>query len=183
MKLSPSTPAPPFSTHDLAGNPISLEDYRGKRLLLSFYRYASCPFCNIRLHELIKRHDVYSANGLHFLAVFESPVESMHKYLDKHTAPFPLIPNPDLTLYNLYGLTASRWGYIKGGALNMGRLVRAIRLGFPFGKQENEINMLPADFLIDPDLTIRHVYYANDIAQHMPLSTIDRYLGLTATTS
>lgn len=177
MKLSPPTSAPRFSTVDLTGNPISLDDYRGKHLLLSFYRYASCPFCNMRLHELLQKHDEYKAKGLNFLAIFESTVNSIHKYLDKHNVPFPIIPDPDLVLYNLYGLRASRWGYIKGGLMNLGRLRQAEKLGFEPGEQENEINMLPADFIIDPEQMVRQAFYAPDIVQHMPFSTIDKYVA------
>ena len=52
MRLSPGQPAVDFSVTDIFGNRISLADYRGKKLLLSFYRYAACPFCNYRVHEL-----------------------------------------------------------------------------------------------------------------------------------
>jgi len=41
MTLKPGQLAPPFQTSDMAGQNISLADYKGKRLLLSFFRYAS----------------------------------------------------------------------------------------------------------------------------------------------
>jgi len=41
MTLKPGQPAPPFQTMEMSGKNISLADYKGKRLLLSFFRYAS----------------------------------------------------------------------------------------------------------------------------------------------
>lgn len=48
--------APEFAVADVFGVPVRLADYRGQRLLLSFYRYASCPLCNLRVHELLQHH-------------------------------------------------------------------------------------------------------------------------------
>jgi len=41
MTLRPGQHAPPFQTMDMSGRNISLADYKDKRLLLSFFRYAS----------------------------------------------------------------------------------------------------------------------------------------------
>jgi len=51
MKIKPGQPAKNFSSKDIAGNILSLKDYEGKRLMLSFYRYAACPLCNLRVHH------------------------------------------------------------------------------------------------------------------------------------
>jgi len=55
MRLQAGQPAPDFLRPDIGGKTIRLGDYRGRYLLLSFYRYASCPFCNLRVHELLQR--------------------------------------------------------------------------------------------------------------------------------
>ncbi len=41
MRIQTGEPARDFETQDLEGNIIRLKDYQGKRLLLSFFRYAS----------------------------------------------------------------------------------------------------------------------------------------------
>ena len=41
MALEPGQPAPLFQAKDMAGKELALADYMGKRLLLSFFRYAS----------------------------------------------------------------------------------------------------------------------------------------------
>lgn len=44
MKLKKGDKAIGFKTEDILGNKIDLEEFRGKKVLLSFYRGASCPF-------------------------------------------------------------------------------------------------------------------------------------------
>ena len=41
MALEPGQPAPLFKARDMAGDEIALANYKGKRTLLSFFRYAS----------------------------------------------------------------------------------------------------------------------------------------------
>lgn len=41
MRIEPGQPAIGFEVKDLEGQTRSLEDYRGKKLLLAFHRYAS----------------------------------------------------------------------------------------------------------------------------------------------
>ena len=46
MHLTQNQIAPEFNTYDLYDMPLNLQHFKGKKVLLSFYRYASCPFCN-----------------------------------------------------------------------------------------------------------------------------------------
>ena len=36
---------------------------------------------------------------------------------------------------------------------------------------------LPADFLLNPDLTIARAYYGRDIGDHLPLNEIEQFLA------
>ena len=36
--------------------------------------------------------------------------------------------------------------------------------------------MVPADFLIDPDLTVQVAYYGSDIGDHLPIEKIYEWL-------
>ena len=55
MRLTQGQLAPAFATTDLYDAAISSHELKGKKVLLSFYRYASCPFCNLRFHSLSKK--------------------------------------------------------------------------------------------------------------------------------
>lgn len=43
MRLQPGDPAPSFDATDIDGARHELEAYRGRKSLVSFYRYAACP--------------------------------------------------------------------------------------------------------------------------------------------
>ncbi|MFC1890661.1 peroxiredoxin-like family protein, partial [Thermodesulfobacteriota bacterium] len=161
---------------DLFDNPVSLEDYRGKRLMLSFYRYASCPLCNLRIHELIKNHDPLKDRGLSMLAVFQSPAESILEYVGRQDIPFPVIPDPDRSLYHAYGVESS-WGAFLKAAARLPEMIAATRAGFRPGRMEGETAMVPADFLVGPDLVVEKAYYGKDIGDHIPIADVEAWLN------
>jgi len=99
MKLTIGQMAPDFSTEDVFGHPISLRDYAGKRVLLSFFRNGACAMYNLQVHRLIQKYPDYHAQGLDIIAVFESPRESILQYVGKQDAPFPIIADPTASLY------------------------------------------------------------------------------------
>ncbi len=107
MRIQPGQPAKNFTSQDILGKTVALPDYKGKQLMLSFYRYAACPLCNLRIHHLIQQHPLFVEKGLQLVAIFQSPRESILKYAGKQNAPFPVIADPQRILYRLYGIESS----------------------------------------------------------------------------
>jgi peroxiredoxin len=175
MRLQPSDPAKPFSITDIFGHTHTLEQYAGKKLLLSFYRYVACPLCNLRIHELSKRWSSYAAGGLMGLAFFESPQESIRRAMEDRTLPFPIVADPERTTYASYGVESSWAGYAIGFVHP--RAIVALANGFMPGAPEGDKALLPADFLIGPDLRIHTAFYAGNITQHLPMEAIEAFLG------
>ena len=177
MKLHEGQAAINFEVDDIDGNRLVLNSFFDRPILVSFYRYASCPLCNIRLNELIERYPVYKNAGLVVIAFFQSPPESIQKYVtSKHPLPFPIIADPSHTIYQKYGVTSSRWGYIKGLFL-LHRFIKAFRRGFWLGKMESKFTLIPADFLIR-DSKIIKAYYGTNIGDHLPFVEIEKFLNL-----
>src|SRR6185437_10559503 len=88
-RIADGEPARAFRTMDIAGNVVDLAGYPGKHVLLSFFRFASCPFCNLRVHQLIERYPACHDAGMAMIAVFESPRETMLRYVaGRMDAPF-----------------------------------------------------------------------------------------------
>lgn len=175
MRLATGTPAPDFSAPDLFGTPVSLAALRGRPVLLSFYRYASCPLCNLRVRDLTLAQAALKQKGLVMLAVFQSTAESMRHYVGRLDAPFPLIPDPEMALYRLYGVERSVVGLLRPeSAINA---VRAFGQGFAPGKIEGPIDRLPADFLISADGMVDVAFYAKAAADHLPIEDIERWLA------
>ncbi|MFQ5448145.1 MAG: redoxin domain-containing protein [Saprospiraceae bacterium] len=176
MKIKPGKIAPPFTTLDLQGCEVDLESYRGRKVMLSFYRYAACPFCNLRINNLIKQHAAWQEKGLEMLAVFQSPKEKMMKYVGRQEAPFPIIADPKRALYRLYGLETSWWGLMKG-LMRLSELRETLRKGFLKLDIDGRMAMLPADFLINEDMEVVLAYYGRDIGDHLPVETIEQWIA------
>jgi thioredoxin-dependent peroxiredoxin len=167
--------APDFTMPDLNGKPIRLADFRGKKVLLAFFRYATCPFCTMRFVRLSQETARYSAEGIEIIGVFESSPEYIKEYLSRRGLPFPIIPDPKGILYKLYGVQHSMPGLLFG-MFRMPTLLRALfdpdyRMAVPDGS----VTRIPADFLLGPNQEIVDAYYGNDIGDHIPFKRIDAF--------
>ena len=184
MYIQPGTLAPHFHTVDIFGNQVDLATYRGKSLLLSFFRNAACAMCNLRVHSLIQRFSDYQRAGLETVAIFESPAEAMLRHVGKQDAPFPLIADPNAHLYALYGVENSEAKIAATMAMDatQQRIGEAAAQGFPLTKEEgSNFLRMPADFFIGVDGRVVDAHYANYVWDHMPFSRIEELLGVQVT--
>jgi len=170
-------PAPDFIVSDVHGRPFRLTDYRGKKVLLSFFRFATWPFCTVRFVRLANEVQRYADVGLEIVGVFESSREYINNYIGRRGLPFPVIADPTARLFSLYGVKKS----IPGLMLGMFRLPTLIRAmldpAYHMGKPDASVTRIPADFLINTDMTIARSYYGSDIGDHMPFKTIDAFVS------
>ena len=172
--------APDFTLPGLDGRAVRLADYRGRKVLLTFFRYATCPFCTVRFVRLAQEAPRYAEQGIQVIGVFESSADYVREYLSRRGLPFPVIADPDGTLYAQYGVKKSLPGLLFG-MFRMPTLLRALfdrdyRMAAPDGS----LIRIPADFLIGPDRLIADAYYGSDIGDHIPFQRIDRFAGLLA---
>lgn len=182
MRLAVGQMAPTFATHDLFGKPVALQNYRGANVLLSFYRFAVCPICNVRMHQLAQQAEAYQRRGLYFIACIESSVENAHFYLDRTKYPFPLIPELGGSLYQAYGVESSIFGVMKGLLTRQESYREAARLdlgGWDMRRFDGKFGRMPADFLIGPDGRIRLAYYGQDHGDFLNLEELVRLLSFT----
>jgi thioredoxin-dependent peroxiredoxin len=107
MRLKTGQLAPLFTQPDMYGRAVSLAQYRGRQVLLSFNRAAVCPLCNLRLHYLIYRYQEYRRRGLEIIAFFESSPDQALFFLERQGSPFPIVPDLGRAVYDLYGLESS----------------------------------------------------------------------------
>jgi len=180
LRLQQLETAPDFATKDVFGNPVSIRDYRGSLLLLSFYRYVTCPLCHLRVNQILRRYPEYE-DRLEFLAVFESEAAHVRSFIyDRRRPPFPIIADPKAELYRLYRVELS-WWKTSLVMLRIPTLVRALRgIDYPLRSSRavgGSINRIPADFLIVADGKIEIAHYGRDASDHIPFGAIDPCLG------
>jgi thioredoxin-dependent peroxiredoxin len=167
--------APTFTAMDVNGTKIDLEKYKGKKVFLAFFRYASCPVCNFRMHDILENYDQIKASGYEIIAVYESTNETLNEFLKDENVPFPIIGDSELVLYKKYRVEKSFWRTIgsvfdkkvssnksKGKELFKGKKL----------KKDGNLTRIPADFLIDENGIITIAYYGTDIGDHLPLEQI-----------
>jgi peroxiredoxin Q/BCP len=177
MRLQIGNTAPKFSILDINENKISPDLFLNQKTMLSFYRYASCPFCNLRIQDLIKNYKLYHQKGLEIYAIFQSPNASIQEYVGTQQAPFSIIGNPEKDLYKKYGIESSAIGFLKSG-LQVDKLVKTFNAGFfsKVPKVENGVTTISADFLINEKGIIELAYYGNDISDHIPLKFVEEFI-------
>lgn len=129
----------------------------------------------MRVLKLKEKYAGYRQKGLEVVAVFQSPVESIAKYVMPKHPPFRVIADPDQDIYNLYKVKASWWGMFKS-LWQFSKIGETFSSGLMPGKWEGTYSRLPSDFLIDQELIIAGAFYARDITQHMPFELIEEFL-------
>jgi peroxiredoxin len=177
MKIKPSQTAPAFTIKDVNEHLIKLEDLKGKKVMINFHRNVGCPICNLRFHELEQDSAMFRAKGLVILAVYESSSENMKTYLDSNSTYTVMIPNPDLSLYKLYGVEQSTGKLLKGmvnGA--MGKIKKGNKLFTKKIKQDGSLNRINADFLIDENGKIIEAYYGKYVGDNISIETIKKFI-------
>jgi thioredoxin-dependent peroxiredoxin len=175
MKLSVGQPAPVFITKDIWGNEFNLAEIKSQKMLITFFRYAECALCNLRISEVVRFQDNLKRNNIKFIAIFQSPDISLRESVaSKHQFDFTIISDPDRELYNLYDVKPSWLKLFQ--TLNIKAIksvFQAAKLGFkPGGKVEGAFHQIPADFVINENKTIEIAHYGNSVVDHLPLKDI-----------
>jgi thioredoxin-dependent peroxiredoxin len=104
--LKPGDAAPQFSATDQHGNEISLNSLKGKKIVLYFYPKDDTPGCTAEACNLRDNHSDLMNKGYVVIGVSPDPLKAHTKFTDKYELPFSLLPDPEKTIINAYGV----WG-------------------------------------------------------------------------
>lgn len=181
MRLCDGEVAPIFQIKDMFDRSFDMQEKREKLLMLCFFRYASCPLCNLRVHELIVNQQKFK-DKLEIVMVFQSPKEKIEQYVGKQDIPYKVIPDPARELYKLYKVEYSWVAFIRAWTLKIKNVFTALfQHGYLPGSVEGEIHRVPADFIIDTNGKIVKAFYGEDIGDHLPLDEIMKVVGSNET--
>lgn len=170
-KLLINSPAPKFSTTDYLGNAVELVNYKCKKVLLCFFRDAPCPFCNMRIHEMIERYSEFQEKGIEIIAFFVGTKEEIGEYAAKQEPPFAIVPDPKMEIYKQYGIEHSRMGKMRL-MFHMKHAKKVMKSKFMNKKSRNYLHVVPADILIDTNQDIIKVLYGRHYGDHMSFDSI-----------
>jgi peroxiredoxin len=159
---------------DLNHTTFDTDSLNGKRFILSFFRFASCPFCNLRVNELVQRFDEFG-NNFTVVAIFDSPLDNLIRHAKGHNALFPILADESNQYYQEYGIGHSVGGMFKGMILRMPKLIKGMFKGYlPIIIKGNWTTM-PADFLIDQSGVIQVAHYGKDEGDHLPFEQVKAF--------
>jgi len=105
-KLQPGDLAPPFEGKTQGGKQVSLDDYRGKKLILFFYPRDNTPGCTAEVCSLRDGYDELRAMGFELLGVSPDGEKKHEGFIQKYRLPFPLIADENKEILRAYGA----WG-------------------------------------------------------------------------
>ena len=117
--------APGFTLEDLEGNKVSLEDYRGKIVLLNFWA-TWCPPCREEMPDLDKIYKEQKDNDFVVLAVNGGEAkEDVKKFIDDNGYSFPVLLDTDINVNFTYNVAFIPTSYM----LDKEGKIRAIKSG------------------------------------------------------
>lgn len=103
-KLSVNDKAPEFSGVDQNGNPVSLANYKGKKVVLYFYPKDDTPGCTAEACDFRDNYAGLKSKGYEVIGVSVDSEKSHTKFINKYNLPFTLIADPDKKMVEDYGV-------------------------------------------------------------------------------
>ncbi|SFD82520.1 peroxiredoxin family protein [Thermophagus xiamenensis] len=180
MKLQSGNNAIDFTAQDIHGKEIRLSNYRGQKIILSFFRNVNCPFCNRRVHQLMFNNIHFKNAGVQLVLLFESSNEKLlSSSFHRGISPWPLIGDPEKKIYKLYGVEQSTIKMMKTMFVaNLNQAKKETKeLNLPQDKDAS-MNLIPADFLIDENFKIVKAHYGKHLDDHIDFNELKAFAGI-----
>jgi len=106
IELNNGDKAPYFEGKNQDGKTVSLNDFKGKKLILYFYPKDNTPGCTAESCNLSENFDYWLSKGFSILGVSPDSEASHQKFINKYGLKFDLISDTDKKILEAYGA----WG-------------------------------------------------------------------------
>lgn len=151
----------------------------GQPLMLVVLRYIGCTSCRYDVHLMQKNYERFVEKGVKVAVVMQSPVETIRRDLKDEPLSFPIISDPEYTIYKTLEIQPAKdmaelIGPEEDKAKFMAKREGIAASGFTHGDYEGIEEQLPAFFYIDQDMTVKEAHYARSIGD-MP--TVEEMLN------
>ncbi len=113
QRLQPGDTAPAFTLPDADGNPVSLADYAGRRVIVYFYPAAATPGCTKQACDFRDNLRELNAAGLAVVGISPDKPAKLAKFRDAEALTFPLLSDPDRTVMTAWGAFGEKKMYGK----------------------------------------------------------------------
>lgn len=103
VRLAEGQLAPDFTLVDQHGEPFTLSQLRGRKVILYFYGEAGTPACTSQACDFRDRLDAFTDEGYQVVGVSRDEVPAIAKMTSEQHLTFPLLSDPDRHVHELYG--------------------------------------------------------------------------------
>ena len=93
------------------GNSVSLDDFKGKKLVLYFYPKDDTPGCTAEACDLRDNYNRFIDEGYAIIGVSPDSEKKHLKFIDKYDLPFSLIADTEKTVCENYGVWVEKSMY------------------------------------------------------------------------
>ncbi len=98
--------APAFKLEDADGKTHTLEQFRGRKVVLYFYPKDDTPACTTEACSFRDDYNVYTDNNIAIIGVSADSPKSHKKFTEKYELPFILLSDPEREVLKSY----DAWG-------------------------------------------------------------------------
>lgn len=104
MTLNEGDKAPDFKVNNQKGEPVSLKDFKGKKVVLYFYPKDDTPGCTKEACNLRDNYDAMLKQGYAILGVSPDNEAKHQKFIEKYDLPFDLLADTEKEIAEAYGV-------------------------------------------------------------------------------
>lgn len=115
--LEIGTKAPAFKLPDQNGNMHTLEEFKGKKVILYFYPKDNTPGCTKQACGYSERYPQFTEKGVEVIGISRDTVASHKRFEEKFGLKFTILADPDLDIIKAYDVWKEKKNY---GKINMG---------------------------------------------------------------
>jgi peroxiredoxin len=98
-------PAPEFSLNDLSNQPVTLNSFRGKKIVLMDFWATWCGPCRMAMPDLQALNEKYKSRGLEILSLDQGePAEQVRNFIERKKYTFHVLLDSEGTVGGKYGV-------------------------------------------------------------------------------
>lgn len=121
-----------FQLESTKGKTVSLEDFKGKYLVLYFYPRDNTKGCTLEANEFSEKYLEFEKLNVEVVGISKDTVKSHLRFKEKENIPFDLLADPDREVHRQYNVLKAAKMYGKD-------VIKTIRSTFVFDKDGNLI--------------------------------------------
>lgn len=153
QRLEAGQTAPSFTLPNQDGQPVSLTDLAGQRVILFFYPEAMTPGCTTQACDFRDNEASLLAAGFTVVGISRDAPAKLTAFRERDALPFDLLSDPDKAVHLAYGAWGEKNSY--------GKTVTGV---------------LRSTFVIAPDGTLEQAFYNVKATGHVAM--LRKKLGL-----